>query len=368
MIFRSMNPSIRGDPHIPAPERERWPNASSAGDSPERPGVLADAQPATIGEARQRPHQVGGVWRPGRTTRDGLIEALTALSGRCRALTARNRELAGEVKQLRAERRQLQSATAAASNVQQVASCPAWAHAYLASGDDRRRLERDLHDGVQNELVSLIVRLQLAEEDRHTPPELAGTLAALSAGAQAALDSVREIAHGIYPSTLTAFGVQAALRAQARRASIDVSLRGTAPRSTEEAEAAVYFSCLEAIQNVAKHADRAAHTTLRLQHSKGTLAVRIQDDGRGFDPSHTPDGVGLRNIHDRIGVLAGSVKIDSKPGHGTLLTIALPWPPRQPIANSAHPLRPTHVATCADLNARRQTPGSLAPAMTARTP
>ncbi len=324
-----MNVSSRGNPHICEPDRESWPNATSAGDSTNSRAVFADAHPATIVEARQQLHQVGGVWRPEWTTRDGLIEALTALSGRCRALTVRNRELAGEVNQLRADRRRLRSRLAAASKVQQVASRPARAHTYFAGDSERRRLERDLHDGVQNELVSLIVRLQLAQEDRHTPPELAGTLSALGADAEAALDSVREIAHGIYPSSLAAFGVERALRAQAARASMHVRLEGTAPRSTEAAEAAVYFSCLEAIQNVAKHAGRAAHATLRLHYDSGMLVVCIQDDGIGFDPAHAETGAGLRNIRDRIQTLGGTVKLTSNPGHGTVVAIALPWPARQ---------------------------------------
>lgn len=323
-----MNPSSRGNPHICESVSESRPNARSAGDSTNSLAVLANAHPATIVEPRQQRHQVGGVWRPERTTRDGLIEALTALSDRCRALTARNHKLASEVKQLRADRRQLRSRLAAASDVQPVTSRPARAHTYFA-GDERRRLERDLHDGVQNDLVSLIVRLQLAQEDRHTPPELAGTLSALGAHAEAALDSVREIAHGIYPSSLAAFGVERALRAQAARASMNVRLDGTAPRSTEEAEAAVYFSCLEAIQNVAKHAGRAAHATLRLHHDSGMLAVCIKDDGIGFDPAHAETGAGLRNIRDRIQTLGGTVKLTSDPGHGTVVAIALRWPTKQ---------------------------------------
>jgi hypothetical protein len=89
MISRSMNPSSRGKPHIPQPEKESWPNARSAGDSATSRAVLADAHPATIVQARQQRHQYGGIWRPERTTRDGLIEALTALGGRCRTLTTR---------------------------------------------------------------------------------------------------------------------------------------------------------------------------------------------------------------------------------------------------------------------------------------
>ncbi|MGB0091863.1 MAG: histidine kinase [Solirubrobacteraceae bacterium] len=253
------------------------------------------------------------------------------MSRRCLALKARNCELAAEVKQLRAERRQLRSRLAAASNLQMVqAPRPARSRNFLAGEDERRRLERDLHDGVQNELVALIVKLRLAEEECDTPPALAGTLAALGARAEAALDSVREIARGVYPPLLAAFGVVQALRAQAARASLDVSMLGTAPRSSEQAEAAVYFSCLEAIQNAAKHAGRNAHVTLQLHHDHGTLAVRIEDDGRGFDPALTPDGAGLRNIRDRIQTLRGTVKLTSSPGRGTVLTISLPWSRQQP--------------------------------------
>ena len=101
---------------------------------------------------------------------------------------------------------------------------PARARNFLAREDERRRLERDRHDGVQNELVALIVKLRLVEEDRDTPPALAGTLAALGARAEAAPESVREVARGVYPPLLAAFGIGQALRAQAARASVDVSI------------------------------------------------------------------------------------------------------------------------------------------------
>ena len=92
----------------------------------------------------------------------------------------------------------------------------------------------------------------------------------------------------------------------------------------------MYFCSLEAIQNVAKHAGHNEHVMLRLHHDDGTLTVRIEDDGPGFEPAHTPDGAGLRNIHARIQTLGGTVKLTSRPGRGTVLTISLPWPPRQP--------------------------------------
>ena len=112
-----------------------------------------------------------------------------------------------------------------------------------------------------------------------------------------------------------------------------MSIAGTAPRSTDEAEAAVYLCCSEAIQNVAKHAGPSAQVKLGLQHNHGMLVVRIEDDGRGFDPAQTPDGTGLRNIRERVQTLDGTLRLASTPGHGTILTIWLPWPPRQPTTN-----------------------------------
>jgi signal transduction histidine kinase len=294
-----------------------------------QPAVGALAKNATIAEAHRERDQIDGVRRPEQITPDGLAETLRTLSGRVVALEARNRELASEVQHVRAERRLLRSQAVALTSSRP--SRTARTDASLAGEDERRRsLERDLHDGVQNELVALIVKLRLAEQDRDTPPALAGTLSALADCAEATLDSVREIARGIYPPLLTGFGVMKALRVQAGRAPIDVRLVGTAPRSTQQSEAAVYFSGLEAIQNAAKHAGHGAQATLTLQHHAGTLEVRIQDDGQGFDPELTPDGAGLSNIHDRIQTLRGTVKITSSPKHGTLVTIALPWPSRHP--------------------------------------
>jgi signal transduction histidine kinase len=202
------------------------------------------------------------------------------------------------------------------------------ARASLRDLEERRRLGRDLHDGVQSELVSLIARIKLAEEDFATPPALGDTFAALSDHAIAALASVREVANGIHPPSLARFGVVEALRARAQRASAEVRVSGNVPRTNEEAEAAVYFSCSEAIQNVAKHAGRAARAELSLIHHAGMLAVRVQDDGQGFDPDRVAQGAGLTNIRDRIAVLGGFVHLTSSPGRGTALTISLPWPTR----------------------------------------
>ena len=88
----------------------------------------------------------------------------------------------------------------------------------------------------------------------------------------------------------------------------------------------MYFCCSEAIQNVVKHAGRAAQVKLCLHHDQGTLAARIEDNGRGFDPTQTVAGAGLRNIRERVQTLAGSLTLTSTSGHGTVLTISLPWP------------------------------------------
>jgi signal transduction histidine kinase len=131
---------------------------------------------------------------------DVLAVALRKLSGQVLALEARNGELACEVKQLRAERHQMRSPATAQNNSHPVqVPRPAPALTALAGEDERRRLERDRHDGVQNELVALVVKLSLAEQDPDTPHALADTLSVLGARAQAALDSVREIARGMSP-------------------------------------------------------------------------------------------------------------------------------------------------------------------------
>jgi signal transduction histidine kinase len=197
-----------------------------------------------------------------------------------------------------------------------------------AGVDQRRRLERDLHDGVQSELVALVVRLALAAREPDTPPAIADLLAGLEARAQAVLDSVRDIARGIYPQHLADLGLREALRAEAARAPIEVRVLGTAPRSTHEAEEAVYFSCSEAIQNASKHAGRAARVELRLTHGHGMLVLRIADDGPGFDPWSASTGAGLQNMRDRIHARGGVFRVASKPGCGTVLTISLPWPTR----------------------------------------
>jgi signal transduction histidine kinase len=160
----------------------------------------------------------------------------------------------------------------------------------------------------------------------------------LRARAQSTLSAIREIAHGVRPPLLAAAGVIEALRAQGALATITVNLVGTPPRSRDNAEEAVYFACLEALQNVAKHAPSAASVTLRLHCRDGRLCVRIEDDGGGFVPIRGREGAGLTNIRDRVASVGGMARISSTPGRGTVVAIALPWPERPPATTPARPL------------------------------
>jgi signal transduction histidine kinase len=195
-----------------------------------------------------------------------------------------------------------------------------------AAARERRRLARDLHDGVQNELVALIVELAAAEQDRDTTPALAAKLSTLGARAEATLAAIREIAKGTTPSILAAGGFVEAIR---------VSLAGTAPRSSVAGEEVAYFVCLEALQNVAKHATREAQVTIRARHHNGTLTIRIEDDGGGFAQAPGREGLGLTNIRDRVAAVKGTVSITSTLGRGTVVAVTLPWPTKQAVLNTA---------------------------------
>lgn len=182
---------------------------------------------------------------------------------------------------------------------------------------------------MQNEIVALIIKLTRAEQDPDTPPALVGTLCALGAHAQSILDWVRRVARGIYPLVLADFGVVEALRAQAVRASVLVNLAGAAPRSIQPAETALYYSCLEAIHNVATHAGRAAHAGLGLHHEHGVPTVRVEDDGPGFDSEDTPRRCGPEEYSRAHPSARRHRQAHLRPrGLGTVLMISLPRPLR----------------------------------------
>jgi signal transduction histidine kinase len=200
-----------------------------------------------------------------------------------------------------------------------------------AQDEARRRLERNLHDGAQQDLIALSIKLGLADGVMHEDPEEAQTiLRELRADAAAALDNLRDLARGIYPPMLADMGLVPALNAQARKYPFAVSVEaGGVGRSTQDAEAAVYFCCLEALQNISKYA-AASEACISLQQSDGTLRFTAADDGAGYDPGHTPMGSGLRNMADRLAALGGRLDISSSPGAGTTVGGSLPFPVLEP--------------------------------------
>jgi signal transduction histidine kinase len=187
-----------------------------------------------------------------------------------------------------------------------------------AQDRERRRLERNIHDGAQQQLVALSVKTRLARDlTARDPGKAAEMLTQIDAEIQTALDDLRDLARGIYPPLLIDEGLGAALDAQARRSPVATTIRADGlGRYAPEVEAAVYFSCLEALQNVAKYAD-ASSATVILAQSNGHLTFEVVDDGRGFDPTAERTGTGLQGIADRLGALHGEVTIRSEPGAGT---------------------------------------------------
>jgi signal transduction histidine kinase len=192
-----------------------------------------------------------------------------------------------------------------------------------AADAERRRIERDLHDGAQQRMVAVAVTLGLAEAQLQTDPSrAAGLIAQAREEAQLAVKELRELARGIHPALLSDRGLSAALEALAARAPIPVTVSG-APKSPlrQPVEAAAYFVTAEALTNVAKYA-QASEASVELATEDDCLRVSIRDDGvGGADPS---TGSGLRGLCDRVEALDGRLAIESPPGSGTTLTVTLP--------------------------------------------
>ncbi len=182
---------------------------------------------------------------------------------------------------------------------------------------ERRRIERDLHDGAQQHLVALAVGLRLLRDGLPADwPDLE-LLDELDNGAREAVTALRDLAHGIYPPLLRDAGLAAALRAVAARSPLDVTVTAAGPeRAVEAVEAAVYFCCLEALQNVTKHAPQA-RVTIGITTGGGELHFTVADDGPGFDVAEAARGAGLQNMADRVGAVGGTLTIRSAPGAGT---------------------------------------------------
>lgn len=191
----------------------------------------------------------------------------------------------------------------------------------VAADTERRRMERDLHDGAQQHFVLLQLKLGLLERQVDDgDPELSAKLDELKADLRAGLQELRDLAHGIYPSVLENDGLAAALSETAQRAAIPTEVRPSGvTRYDRDVESAVYFCCREALQNASKHAGDGATAKITLAENEGVLRFEVADSGAGFDVGRT-DAHGLQNMRDRIGALGGELHIDSAPQRGTCVT------------------------------------------------
>jgi signal transduction histidine kinase len=196
----------------------------------------------------------------------------------------------------------------------------------VAAGDaERRRIERDLHDGAQQHLLGLAVNLKVARELAASDPEQADAiLAELASEIHAALEQLRELAHGIYPPLLMERGLPDAVETALRRTGLPGRVRAEAVgRYPLDIEATVYFCCVEAIQNAAKHVPGAA-VEIRIWSEHDALLFEVADSGRGFDPAIAHEGAGITNMRDRVGAHGGTLLVDARGGAGTRVTGAVP--------------------------------------------
>jgi signal transduction histidine kinase len=193
-----------------------------------------------------------------------------------------------------------------------------------AADEERRRIERDLHDGGQQRLVALRIRLELAEElMKQDPGRARGMLHLLGGEVEAALDELRSLAAGVYPSLLAARGLPDAIRTAALQSPVPTSVEvDGSDRYSQEVETAAYFCCIEALQNVAKHAPEASSVTISLSRN-GDLRFEVQDDGPGFAVDGAM-GDGLVNMRDRLAAVGGELDIHSTPGAGTTVVGTIP--------------------------------------------
>ncbi len=194
-----------------------------------------------------------------------------------------------------------------------------------AQDEERRRLERNIHDGAQQHLVALAVKLRLARAVLERDPEKGRLmLGELCHQVDAAIETIRSLSLGVYPPLLEEQGIAAALEAQYTASGLPVQMHSDGlGRYPIEIEAAVYFCVLEALQNAAKYAE-AATITVTLAEGGGTVEFQVTDDGGGFDPQGDGAGTGLAGMRDRLAVFGGSIDVESTPGHGTSVRGTVP--------------------------------------------
>ena len=196
-----------------------------------------------------------------------------------------------------------------------------------AENDARRRLAADLHDGAQQRLVALRIAMGIAEDQlRDDRPDIADLIVRFETQLDAALEDVRAVAAGVYPPLLAARGLGEALRAAARTSGISTTVSDLdTPRLAAHLESAVYYCCLEALQNAAKHAGPHAQVSVRLgMRGPSLLSFEVTDDGAGFDPGQVSTGQGLPNMTARIEAVGGSLRIVAAAGHGVRVVGLVP--------------------------------------------
>src|SRR4051795_7880989 len=210
--------------------------------------------------------------------------------------------------------------------------------ARIAAGADneRRRLERDIHEGAQQRLLSLRIRLDVAGRPGQDPAAAAVALRDLADEVDAAIDDVHSLARGTYPYVLTDQGLAAALALAAGDAPVPTTVIAQPLRRHAAAiETAVYFCCLEAVHNAAQHAGHAAAVHITVAERDDSVCFDVQDDGSGFELDALRAGGGLTNIRDRVAAVRGRVTIESTPGRGTRISATIPLSPTHATAREA---------------------------------
>jgi signal transduction histidine kinase len=283
--------------------RASWPPGGDAAEAPARTAYEVSYPVRYHGETLGALSIRKAPTDPVRSAEDKLVQDLAAQAG----LVLRNHQLTARLEAQVEELRGLQKRLVAAQD------------------HERRRLERNIHDGAQQQLVALAIEARMARRVLDTDTDRAAALIErLEAGAQEALEGLRDLARGIYPPLLADQGLAAALEAQARRSPVEVDVVSTGlERYPLETEAGVYFCCSEAIQNAAKHAP-GARVTVELVAEGDELSFVVADDGPGFDPVSNRPGSGLRGMADRLAALNGSFEIESAPGAGTVVRGRIP--------------------------------------------
>ena len=268
--------------------------------------VDADGHPLTLTDGRWTEVELQGrriaaiVHDPTLADEPELVRA----AGAAAALALENQRLSAE---LRARIEELRSSRA---------------RLVVAGDAERRRLERDLHDGAQSRLVALAVKLRLARMRAQAQPEVSKLLDESTAELQASLDELRELARGIHPAVLTDRGLAAALEALAGRTPVPVEIAGAPPEDLPDAVAtAVYFVVSEALTNVAKYA-HAERATVAVTQAADSVVVEVSDDGIGG--ADVTSGSGLRGLADRVAALGGSLELRSPVGAGTEVRAEIP--------------------------------------------